>query len=124
MSEGTFLRFYHKADIYKRTVVVNDAGQRTLTYSFLETIPVVFQAMASERRTGPYIANIDEYQMYVPYKYNEYISYDYQVNNIIDRYGNVLETGPMEIIAIQKKMGFSGRLHHIFVTIRRAVESA
>lgn len=122
MSAKTFLRFYHKIDIYTKTVVVNDAGQKTVSFAKAATIPAVFQSSSSERRVSPYIENIDDYQFYVSYKDALYISYDNRILNVLDRYGNVLETGPLEIVNIEKKMGFGGRLHHIFVTARKVAE--
>ena len=123
MSAKTFLRFYHKIDIYAKTTTVNDAGQKTVTFSKSATIPAVFQANASERRVVPYLENIDEYQFYVSYQDAEYISYDNRIFNVIDRHGNVLEAGPLEIVNIEKKTGFGGRLHHIFINARRVAES-
>lgn len=122
MSAKTFLRFYHKIDIHAKTVVVNDAGQKTVSFAKEVTIPAVFQSSSSERRVSPYIENIDDYQFYVSYKDATYISYDHRILNVKDRYGNVLEAGPLEIVNIEKKMGFGGRLHHIFVTARKVAE--
>lgn len=124
MSAKTFLRFYHKIDIYTKTIVVNEAGQKTISFSKAATIPAVFQSSSSERRVAPYIDNIDDYQFYVSYQDAAYISYNNRILNVKDRYGNVLETGPLEITNIEKKMGFGGRLHHIFITTRKVVEHA
>ena len=124
MSAKTFLRFYHKIDIYDKTITVNNAGQKTIAFSKAATIPAVFQSNSSERRIAPYIENIDDYQFYVSYQDSAYISYDNRILNVQDRYGNVLEAGPLEITNIEKKMGFGGRLHHIFVTARKVAEDA
>lgn len=124
MSAKTFLRFYHKVDVYTKTIVVNDAGQKTVSFAKAATIPAVFQSSSSERRVSPYIENIDDYQFYVSYKDAALISYDNRILNVKDRYGNILETGPLEITNIEKKMGFGGRLHHIFITTRKVAEDA
>lgn len=123
MSAKTFLRFYHQIDIHTKTITVNDAGQKTVSFSKAATIPAVFQSNSSERRVVPYIENIDEYQFYISYKDAEYISYNNRITNVKDRYGNIIETGPLEIVNIEKKMGFGGRLHHIFINTRRVVEN-
>lgn len=123
MSAKTFLRFYHKIDIYTKTIVVNDAGQKTVSFTKASTIPAVFQANSSERRVVPYLENIDEYQFYISHQDASYISYDNRIFNVVDRYGTVLEEGPLEIVNIEKKTGFSGRLHHIYVNARRVAEN-
>lgn len=123
MSARTYLRFYHKIDVYTKTVSTNDAGQKTIAFTKTATIPAVFQANSSERRVVPYIENIDEYQFYVSYQDAQYISYNNRIYNVVDRYGNVLEVGPLEIVNIEKKLGFSGRLHHVFINTRRVVEN-
>jgi hypothetical protein len=70
------------------------------------------------------IENIEEYKFYVPYQDTNVISYSNRISNVKDRYGNVIETGPLEIISIRKQMGFGGRLHHLIVGARRVVENA
>ena len=79
---------------------------------------------ATERKLSPYIADVDEYQFYIPWQYNSIITYKSRILNVKDRYGNILETGPLEITEIEKKTSFSGKLHHILITARRVVENA
>jgi hypothetical protein len=124
MSYKTFLRFVHKADIHARTVAVNDAGQKIATFALTQNIPLYFQSNATERRLVPYVADIDEFQFYIPWQYNSIITYKNRIFNVKDRYGNILEAGPLEITEIGKKTGFGGKLHHILITARRVVENA
>lgn len=124
MASKTFLVFPHKIDIYQRTTSTNAAGQKTYTYAKSATIEALFQGQSSERRIAPYVDNIDEYQFYIPYKYAQYISYNNRIQGIKDRYGNLIEAGPLEIVNIQKQMGFGGRLHHLYVSSRFVVEHA
>lgn len=122
MSSRNYLTFQHSLDIYQRTISTNDAGQKTVSYSKAATIKGTFQSNASERRIDPYIENIDTYQFYISYIYNEYILYSNRIQNVRDRYGNVLVDFPLEITNIEKKMGFGGRLHHMLVTTKKVVE--
>jgi hypothetical protein len=124
MSAKTFLRFVHKIDVYQKTTSNNAAGQKTITFSKAATIPAIFQAQKSERRIEPYIDNIDQYEFYVSYQDAQYITYSNRIQNVIDRAGNVLEAGPLEIISIKKYMGYKGKLHHFLITTRRVVENA
>jgi hypothetical protein len=124
MSAKTFIRFTNKIDVYQRTTALNAAGQRTSTFEKTATIPAFFQAKRTERRLEPYVENIDEYEFYVSYKDNEYITYNNRIENVVDRYGNIIEAGPLEIISVRKYIGYRGRLHHLLITTRRVVENA
>lgn len=48
--------------------------------------------------------------------------YTDQVINISDRYGNIIEAGPLEIIGIKKYAGFDGKLHHHRLRTRKMKE--
>ena len=124
MSAKTFLRFVHTVDIYQKTTAVNAAGQKTITFAKSATIPASYQSGISERRIEPYIENIEEYRFYISYQDASFITYNNRILNVKDRDGNVIETGPLEIISIRKQMGFGGRLHHLILGARRVVENA
>lgn len=125
MSYRTFLRYYHDCDVYSRTISVNSAGQRAATFTLSNSsTPCVFQTISTERRVAPYVDNVDEFQLIVPHTYASYFTYAGRVQNISDRYGNVIEAGPFEIVQIEKKTGFNGKLSHILVTIRLVVENS
>ena len=124
MSAKTYLRFVHTADVYQKITSVSPAGQNTITFTKIATVPVSYQSGISERRVEPYIDNIEEYKFYISYQDAGCISYNNRISNVKDRYGNVIEVGPLEIISIRKQMGFGGRLHHLVVGARRVVENA
>ena len=124
MSNGVYLKLPHKIDIYTRTTTTNAAGQQTMTYTLATTIKAFFQSMSSERRILPYVDNIDEMQFYVSYKDAQYIDYNNRIQNVVDRYGNVIEAGPIEIVNIQKQTGYSGKVRHVFINGRRVAEDA
>jgi hypothetical protein len=66
------------------------------------------------------------------YAHNEIISFAFngdanidfskRLYNVTDRFGNVLETGPIEITSIVKVPGFYGKIHHIEVSGYRVVD--
>jgi hypothetical protein len=123
MANGTYLRFNHKCDIYKRIVKPNESGQKVGTFSVVNIqAPCVFQSSSSERRVAPYIDNVDEFQIIVPHPVQDDITYQGRVAHICDRYGNVIEEGPFEITQIEKKVGFNGKVHHLVIDIRLVVE--
>lgn len=124
MSNGTFLKLPHKIDVYTKTISVNAAGQRTTTYTKAGTVQALYQAMSSERRTYPYTDNIDEIEFYISYKDLTYASYSNRIRNVVDRYGNVIEVGPVEIVNIHKQIGLNGKVRQILLTCRKVVENA
>lgn len=124
MTAKTYLKFHHKIDIYEKTVTTNSAGQRTVSFSKSATIPAVFQAMDAEKRIEPYISNIDEYSFYISHQDKDLINYNNRIQNVVDRYGNIIESGPLEIVNIRKYTSYTGRLSYILVGARKVVENA
>lgn len=124
MANGTYLKFPHTADVYVKTTTTNAAGQRATSYSLSGSVKVLFSSLSSERRVVPYTENIDEIQFYISYKDASYVQYSNRVRNFVDRYSNVVETGPFEIVNINKQTGFNGKLRQILVTCRKVIENA
>lgn len=124
MSNGTLLKLPHKVDIFTKSITTSVAGQRTVTYTKAGTIKTLFQPINSERRTSPYIDNIDEYQFFVSYRDSSLISYENRMQNVIDRYGNPVYSTPLEIINIVKQPGISGKINYLQLIARVVVENA
>jgi hypothetical protein len=122
--EKTYLRFPHKIGIYTKATTTNSAGQRVTTFTFNSDVKAMFQAVSSERRIAPYTANIDEFQFYISHTGSSLADYGNRIQNVRDRYSNVIEAGPFEIINIEKKMGFNGKVNHILLTARKVIEGA
>jgi hypothetical protein len=124
MANGTYLRFEHLADVYRREIVVNDAGQKSASFILQRAaMPCAYQSISSERRTAPYIDNVDEFQIIVSHLFQDNITYQGRIENIRDRYGNVILDGPFEITKINKRTGFNGKVHHVVADIRLVVEN-
>jgi hypothetical protein len=127
MAFGTYLRFNQTADIYQKVTTVSPAGQKTFQYNLIKTAPIYIQSSSSDtsnggKRIAPYQDYISIHQLFIPGEYSEYIDYTNRVQNIKDKYGDVLESGPFEIISIQPKFGFNGRKSHVLAVIRNVVE--
>lgn len=124
MANGIFLSLPHKMDIYTRTTTTNNAGQITTTYTKAATVRSLYQAMASERRVYPYIDNVDEIEFYISHRDQQYATYNNRIQNVVDRFGNVIEAGPVEIVNIHKQVGLNGKVRQILLTCRKVVENA
>lgn len=128
MSYQTYFRFAHKCDVYSKTTSTNDAGQEYATFTLAATIGLHFQApttqstSSSDRRLAPYVDNFSKYEGIIPSLYDQYISYDNRITNIKDSKGNQVDSDTYEIIGIQPKFNYSGKKHHIVVSLRRVVE--
>lgn len=124
MAHGTYLRFTHTCDVFERVVQVNDAGQKLATFQVKRLdLPCEFQNLSSERRIAPYIDNVDEFQIIVPHPFQSDLSYQSRIEDITDRFGNIIESGPFEIVKLARKTGFNGRVHHVVADIRLVVEN-
>lgn len=130
MTVKGYVRYNQTADVYTKSVQVNDAGQKYYSFTFDSTIPVIaispedqFSAGAKVR-TAPYQDFIPVLQLIVPGEYANVVITTSRISSIKDREGNVLETGPFEIITIQPKFGWNGKKHHLVASLRTVVEQS
>lgn len=130
MAAVGFLRYPHTVDVYIKTVSVNPAGQKFSTFVFSKTVPAIINSPARQFsagplvRTAPYQDFIPVVEMIVPGIYANTVINSSRVYNIKDRYGNILETGPYEIINIQAKYGWNSKKHHLMTELRTVVEQS
>lgn len=124
MSNGIFINLPHKIDVYTKTTSVNAAGQQTTSYTKAGTIKALYQSMSSERRTYPYVANIDEVEFFISYKDAAYANYNNKIQNVVDRFGNTIVSYPVEIVNIDRRIGYNGKVRMILLTCRKITENA
>lgn len=127
MAVKGYLRYVQTGEVYAKTVTTNAAGQKVASFALAQTVPMHFQSPSTQttggdRRLAPYVENIAVYEAIVAGEYDSIINYENRVQNIKDRFGNVVEEGPFEIVAIQPKFGWGGKKHHICAILRRVVE--
>jgi|694.fasta_scaffold81624_6 hypothetical protein len=130
MATVGYLRYPHTVDIYEKVTTTNDAGQKIYTFQLDRKIPAIVNSpedqysAGTKVRTAPYQEFFPVLQMIVPGMYAATVITSSRVLNIKDRYGNVLETGPFEIITVQPKFGWNGKKHHLLVSLRTVVEQS
>lgn len=122
MTTRSFINFHHMVDVYTRTQTVSPAGQRKFVYTKLKTIPALFRPASTERRIAPYIEGIDDAQVYIPFFHQNDVTYDTRLTNIRDRYGNSILSDHFEVIQLEKKTSFNGKVHHVLITLRKVAE--
>jgi hypothetical protein len=129
MSNGSYLRFTHKCNIYEKTVTTNAAGQKIAGFTNVGQIQFQFQSASSsgstgdERRLTPYQDNVPKHEGIVPLQHCGKITYGNRVQSIVDRNGTSVDDSTYEIVGLQPKFTFSGKKHHVVMTLRRVVES-
>jgi hypothetical protein len=130
MTTAGYLRYPHTVEIHEKITEVNPAGQKYYSFSLNKKIPAIVNSPEDQYSAGakvrmaPYQDFIPVLQMVVPGSYASTVITSSRVLNIKDRYGNVLETGPFEIITIQAKYGWNGKKHHLLVSMRSVVEQS
>lgn len=123
MAHQTYLRYHQKCDVYGRTTATNAAGQEVASFAITSSgVPCIYNPVYSERRVQPYLADIEEIRLVIPHPYANLFDYGDRVRDISDRYGNVIEAGPYEIVEVLKSTGWNGKLSYITVQLRLVVE--
>lgn len=120
----THVRMVHRVDIYSKTTTTTAAGQKKPSWAISSAdVKCAFIPQFNDNRNF----------MTTPvYAHNEIISFSFngdapidfskRLYNVVDRFGNVLEAGPIEITSIVKVPGFYGKIHHIEVSGYRVID--
>ncbi len=122
MSHGTFLKFHHTVEIYTKKRTTNAAGQRYATLKYNCTIPAHAQWIQSNTINQPYQGTYDQLELFIPKNFVDLVGYEIRFKNIKDRYGNIIDESYYEVMGIEKKMQFSGKVHHAIVSVKRVIE--
>lgn len=128
MTVRGYIRYIHTADIHVQKDSVSDSGQIVHAYKIHTKIPVIVNApedqysAGSRMKTSPYQDWFPVMQLIVPGEYSSIVDYSSRVFNIKDRYDNIIEAGPFELISIQAKYGWNGKKHHLVVGLRQVIE--
>jgi hypothetical protein len=130
MATVGYLRYPHTVEIHQKITTINDAGQKMYTFQLDKVIPAIINSpedqysAGAKVRTAPYQEFIPVLQMIVPGQEASTVINTSRVFNMKDRYGNILETGPFEIITVQAKYGWNGKKNHLMVSMRTVVEQS
>lgn len=117
-----YLRFIHTVDLYSESEAVNNAGQLMRTWT-IETTgeKCMFIPRYDQIRTDPSYEERAMDRFFFPNTAT--IGYNHRIYNVKDRFGNVLEAGPFEIMELLPQPGYNGRLHHYVLMARRLGET-
>lgn len=119
---ATYSVLRHKVNLYSKSSAENSAGQKAATWTLAVTSQKChYVPRIAITRTKPTYEETESVTMIFPA--NASITYGTRFYNLVDRFGNVIEAGPMQVDAILKHAGYSGKIHHLAVTAKRVIES-
>lgn len=115
----------HTVDILHKTKTYSDAGQKVATWSVAESaVRCSFIPQFNDSRnlmSNPVYSSNEIISFF--FDGNTSIDYSYRLQNIKDKFGNIIESGPIEITSIIKVPGYTGKLHHIEVSGQRVTDN-
>ena len=114
--------FRHSADIWTKSTTTNAAGQAKASWALgTSGVKCHYIPRTADVRFTPTYEETETVTIFFPA--DSGISYATRVYNITDKYGNVIEAGPVEIISVLPQPGFEGKIHHIVTKAKRVVET-
>lgn len=118
---GTYLRYIHKVDIYQKITTEQPSGQRTSIFTPLSVATkCIYFPVFSGTRMSPSIEQYDTFKLTLPAEAE--VDYGSRFYNITDRVGNPVDAGPFEVDSLLRQEGFSGKIHHLSLIIKRVIE--
>jgi len=118
----TYLHFPNTVEVYTKTVTTNPAGQRKASFSLNSTINVQVQSGSGSRTLSGYISEVDSYKIIFSHEDKALVIYNNRLKNLKDRDGTVIESGPLEMMNIEKKLGISGKVNHLIAQVTKVKE--
>jgi hypothetical protein len=119
------MNYQHTADIYEKTTTVSPAGQRVAAWSVVESgIKCAYLAKNTSFKNfmmGNTMEHDQIISMFFPPSY--ILDFSNRLYNIKDKFGNIIEEGPIEITAVVKCPMPNGKIHHIEISGYKVIES-
>lgn len=123
-SSRSHITFPHKIDIYNRVSIRNDMGQEQASWNLqteYQKCSYVPSASSTAIRMSPTIEEADYFTIYFPH--NTDISYTTRLKNLRVGVGNeMIDSRWLQIMQIDRHVGFSGRVQHIQVRVKTVIE--
>jgi len=120
----TYMSFPNTVEVHTKTITTSAAGQRKAAFGLNSTVNVGVQSGSGSRTTSGYIAEADSYTLIFSHEDKALVTYANRLKNIKDRDGIVIEAGPLEITNVEKKLGVSGKINHLFAQVTKVKEGS
>jgi len=120
-----YMKMPHRADIYQKTTTTSQAGQKKASWiKDQDSIHCFYsprRPTPDDIRSKPTFEQWVVIDMFFPASAN--IVASTRIQNVRDRAGNLVDSGPLEITQITRQPGFSGKVHHYMVMVQKVIES-
>ena len=120
----TYLNFPNTVEVHTKTITTSAAGQRKASFGLNSTVNVRVQSDSGSRTTSGYLAEADSYTVIFSHEDKALVTYANWLKNLKDRDGTVIEVGPLEILNVEKKLGISGKINHLFAQVTKVKEGS
>lgn len=121
MTYRSMLRYPHKADLYVKTYVVQDSGQKLPTWTIdQEGMSCHYTPDRTSVRVNPTAEETEKVILFLPAK--AVVDYTYRIRDIRDRQGTVILPGPFEVVKILTFPGYGGKVHHYYLQLETVIE--
>jgi len=120
----TYIHFPNTVEVHTKTITTSAAGQRKASFTLDSTINVKVQSGSGSRTTSGYLTEADSYTVIFSHEDKALVIYANRLKNLKDRDGTVIEAGPLEILNVEKKLGVSGKINHLFAQITKVKEGS
>ena len=120
----TYMNFPNTVEVHTKTITTSAAGQRKASFGLNSTVNVRVQSGSGSRTTSGYLTEADSYTLIFSHEDKALVTYANRLKNIKDRDGIVIEAGPLEITNVEKKLGVSGEINHLFAQVTKVKEGS
>lgn len=110
-----------KCDIYEKTTTTGASGQQVATWT-LQTSgqECDFSPDRTNTRVEPTQDEADRGFLFLPF--DAVIDYGSRIYNVVNRHGEVLAEGPLEVMEIRPFTSYTGKIVHLQVKTKGVVE--
>lgn len=116
-----FMKFRHKADIYDKSTVVTPTGQKKASWSLGDAdVKCDYIPRWGNVKVAPTSEQSDMVTLF--FDSDAGIDYGKRIYNIKDKFGNVIDAGPFEIVWVAKESGLQGSIHHFWCRATKVSE--
>jgi len=120
-----YINYAHRADIYSKAVTTSAAGQKVSTWAVASTgVKCAYIPKVSDLRNrvvGTTYGADQILSFFFPPDAS--VDFNKRIYNVKDIYGNIIESGPIEITSIVRAPFLNGKIHHIEVSGYKVVEA-
>lgn len=114
----SYTPYKFRADVYTREKYHDESGQPVEDWTLLKTIKCTYMPSRGEERLVGRVQNPHSYMIWTN---DESITYEHEIRNLKDRYGNLIEEGRFNIVGIKRFPGWA-KVHHVEINLQKVLD--